>query len=139
MTSDDEIAAIMKKKMNELQKRAEFITKLKKISEPISLNDSNFDIEKNKYPLMLVDFWASWCGPCNMMSPIIEQLAKEYSGKIVFAKINVDENPQIPNRFGIQSIPTMIIFKNGEVVDRIIGAVSKVQIENNLKMYLENR
>ncbi len=137
VSSDDEIAAIMRKKMNELQKRATIITKLKKITEPIPLNDTNFDNEKNKYPLMLVDFWASWCGPCKIISPIIEQLAKEYSGKIVFAKINVDENPQISNRFGIQSIPTMIIFKCGEVVDRIIGALPKVQIENKLKIYLE--
>lgn len=136
-SSDDEIAAIMKKKMNELQKRVEITAKLKKITGPIALNDSNFDQEKNKFPLMLVDFWAAWCGPCRIISPIIEQLAKEYSGKIVFAKINVDENPQISNRFGIQSIPTMIIFKYGEVVDRIIGALSKVQIENKLKIYLE--
>ena len=137
ISSDDEIAAIMRKKMDELQKRATIITKLKKITDQISLNDSNFDNEKNKYPLMLVDFWASWCGPCMIISPIIEQLAKEYSGKIVFAKINVDENPQIANRFGVQSIPTMIILKYGEVVDRIIGALPKVQIENKLKIYLE--
>ena len=137
ISSDDEIAAIMRKKMDELQKRVTIITKLKKITEPIPLNDSNFDYEKNKYPLMLVDFWASWCGPCRIISPIIEQLAKEYSGKIVFAKINVDENPQISNRFGVKSIPTMIILKYGEVVDRIIGAFPKVQIENKLKIYLE--
>ena len=136
-SSDDEIAAIMKKKMNELQKRAEISAKLRKITEPIPLNDSNFDLEKNKFPLMLVDFWTTWCGPCKIISPIIEQLAKEYSGKIVFAKINVDENHQLSNRFGIQSIPTMIIFKYGEVVDRIIGALPKVQIENKLKIYLE--
>ena len=86
---------------------------------------------------MLVDFWATWCGPCKIISPIIEQLAKEYSGKIVFAKINVDENHQLSNRFGIQSIPTMIVFKYGEVVDRIIGVLPKVQIENKLKIYLE--
>ena len=112
-SSDDEIATIMKKKMNELQKRAEITAKLKKITEPIPLNDSNFDLEKNKFPLMLVDFWATWCGPCKIISPIIEQLAKEYSGKIVFAKINVDENHQLSNRFGIQSIPTMIVFRYG--------------------------
>lgn len=136
-SSDDEIAAIMKKKMIELQKRAEISAKLRKITEPIPLNDSNFDLEKNKFPFMLVDFWATWCGPCKIISPIIEQLAKEYSGKIVFAKINVDENHQLSNRFGIQSIPTMIIFKYGEVVDRIIGVLPKVQIENKLKLYLE--
>lgn len=136
-SSDDEVEAIMKKKMNELQKRAEITAKLKKITEPIPLNDSNFDLEKNKFPLMLVDFWATWCGPCKIISPIIEQLAKEYSGKIVFAKINVDENHQLSNRFGIQSIPTMIVFRYGEVVDRIIGALPKVQIENKLKIYLE--
>ena len=102
----------------------------------VHATDSNFNQETGE-GLVLADFWATWCGPCKIISPIVEQLAKEYSGKIVFAKINVDENHQLSNRFGIQSIPTMIVFRYGEVVDRIIGALPKVQIENKLKIYLE--
>jgi thioredoxin 1 len=137
ISHDDEISAIMNKKMKDLQRKLNTLTELKKINSPIILTDSNFDVDKSKYPLLLVDFWASWCGPCKIVLPIIEQLAQQYSGKVVFAKINVDENPVLSNKFGIQSIPTMILFKNGEVVDIIVGALPKVQIENKLNQYLE--
>ena len=137
VSSDEEISALMNKKMKDLQRKFNALIELKKINKPIILSDSNFDIEKSKYPLLLVDFWASWCGPCKVVLPIIEQLAQEYTGKVVFAKINVDENPILSKKFGIQSIPTMILFKYGEVVDIIIGALPKGQIESKLRNYLE--
>lgn len=137
VSSDDEISALMNKKMKDLQRKFNALIELKKINKPIILSDSNFDIEKSKYPLLLVDFWASWCGPCKVVLPIIEQLAQEYTGKVVFAKINVDENPILSKKFGIQSIPTMILFKYGEVIDIIIGALPKGQIESKLRNYLE--
>jgi len=104
-------------------------------SEPVTLTDENFDgfISSNK--LVVVDFWAEWCAPCRMLAPVIEELAKEYAGKIIFGKLNVDENPTTAAKFGIMSIPTLIVFKNGQPVDVIIGAMPKKQIEARLNRY----
>lgn len=110
---------------------------LKNIKEPLNLDDSNFAQTINKYPLLLVDFWAPWCGPCRMMFPIIDQVGKEYVGKLVVGKVNVDENPNISGQFGISSIPTLILFKRGQVVNNIIGSVSKSRIDEMVKMHLE--
>src|SRR4030043_508491 len=84
----------------------------------------------------LVDFWASWCGPCRIVGPIFEELSNEYSGKVKFAKVNVDENPKTPATFGVRSIPTLIMFKGGKAVDQIIGASPKSQLENIVKKVL---
>jgi len=83
-----------------------------------------------------VDFWASWCGPCKMLGPIFEELSGEYSGKVKFAKVNVDENPKIPANYGVRGIPTLIMFKGGKVVDQVVGALPKSQLENILKKVL---
>ena len=136
MSSDDELEAIKQKKMAELQKMAANKAMMSALSEPIALTDANFQGEIAKYPIILVDFWAPWCGPCRMVGPIIEQLAKEYSGKVVFGKVNVDENQRIAGSFGIQSIPTMMIFKGGKAVDVMIGALPKAQIEMKLKQQM---
>lgn len=95
---------------------------------PIPLTDSNFDEIINQSSLALVDFWAPWCGPCLALAPIIEELAKEYLGKILVGKLNVDENPEMAERFQIYSIPTILIMKNGREVERIIGLVPKKRI-----------
>ena len=136
MSSDDELEAIKHKKLAELQKEAATKAMMSSITEPIVLTDSNFASEVTKYPIMLVDFWAPWCGPCKMVSPIIEQLSQEYSGRVAFGKVNVDENQRIAASFGIQSIPTLMIFKGGKAVDVIIGAMPKAQIEMKLKQQL---
>jgi thioredoxin 1 len=138
MGSDDEIEAIKQKKLAELQKEASTKATMSALSEPIVLTDSNFANEIKKYPLMIVDFWAPWCGPCRMISPIIEQLAREYSGRAAFGKVNVDENQRIAALFGVQSIPTLMIFKFDKVVDIMIGAMPKAQIELRLKQQLSN-
>jgi thioredoxin 1 len=138
MSSDDELEAIKQKKLAELQKAAATKAMMSSLTEPIVLTDSNFSSEVAKYPVMLVDFWAPWCGPCRMVSPIIEQLAKEYSGRVAFGKVNVDENQLIAGSFGIQSIPTMMIFKGGKTVDVMIGALPKWQIETKLNQQLSN-
>ena len=136
MSLDDELEAIKHRKLAELQKEADTKAVMSSITEPIVLTDSNFGSEVAKYPIMLVDFWAPWCGPCRMVSPIIEQLAKEYSGKIAFGKVNVDDNQRIAASFGIQSIPTLMLFKDGKAVDIIVGAIPKAQIEMKLKQQL---
>lgn len=136
--SDDELDAIKQKKMAELQKAAEARAALSSITTPLQLTDSNFASETAKYPVILVDFWAPWCGPCRMVAPAIDQLAKEYSGKVVFGKLNVDENPRVASSFGVQSIPTMMVFKNGKVVDVIVGALPKGAIETKLKQHLSS-
>jgi thioredoxin 1 len=133
---NDELEAIKQKKLAELQKTAAERQAMSSITQPVHLTDSNFSSETARYPLMLVDFWAPWCGPCRMVAPVIDQLAKEYSGRVVFGKVNVDENPIISNTFGIASIPTMMIIKGGKVVDVMIGAMPKGQIEVKLKQQL---
>lgn len=136
--SDDELEAIKQKKMAELQKAAEARAALSTIAAPVHLTDANFAGEVARYPVLLVDFWAQWCGPCRMVAPAIDQLAKEYSGKVVFGKLNVDENPHVAGSFGIQSIPTMMVFKNGKTVDVIVGAMPKGAIEAKLKQHLSS-
>ena len=95
----------------------------------ITVTSKNFsnEVEKKKLPV-ISDFWASWCGPCRMLSPILEQAAKELEGKAVVAKINVDDEPELANKFSISSIPTIMVFKNGKVVKKSIGVISKEQI-----------
>ena len=81
---------------------------------------------------MVLDFWAEWCGPCRMVAPIIDELAAEYEGRVIIAKMNVDENPTTPTKFGIRAIPTMILFKGGEAVEQVTGAVTKASIKEML-------
>jgi len=106
-------------------------------SKLIQLNDSNFDEYIKKSDLMVVDFWAPWCGPCKVISPIIEALSTEFAGKATFGKIQVDKNPSISNRFGVISIPTIIFIKDGKEVDRIAGAVARDYISNKVKEHME--
>ncbi|KMY67794.1 thioredoxin [Desulfocarbo indianensis] len=100
----------------------------------LAVTDDTFEAEVLKSDLpALVDFWASWCGPCRAIGPVVEELAEEYAGKVKVAKLNVDESPKTPGQYGIRAIPTLIMFKNGEVVDQITGAVSKSHIESALQ------
>lgn len=103
---------------------------------PINITDGNFDSIIRKYPLVLIDFWAAWCHPCKMVEPIIEALAKENAGKLVCAKLNVDENPQTAAKFRIMSIPTLMLFKDGKHVDTLIGVVPKSRLDDRIKAYL---
>jgi thioredoxin 1 len=104
-----------------------------KVSELLQVNDSNFEDEivKSTLPAM-VDLWAPWCGPCHMVSPLVEELAQEYDGRFKVAKMNIDENPMTPNRYGIRAIPTILLFKDGELADTIVGAVGKAHIESSM-------
>ncbi|QLA16176.1 thioredoxin [Desulfolutivibrio sulfoxidireducens] len=99
----------------------------------IQLSDAAFEVEVLQCDLpVLVDFWAPWCGPCRAMGPVIDELTNEYAGQVKVAKMNVDENPSTPSKFGIRAIPTLILFKGGEVVEQITGAVSKSSIKEML-------
>ena len=94
----------------------------------VKLTRENFEILKTGNLPLVVDFWATWCGPCRMVGPIIEELAKEYDGKIVVGKCDVEENEELASEFGIRNIPTILFFKNGDVVDKIVGAQPKAKM-----------
>ncbi|MCM8806296.1 MAG: thioredoxin [Candidatus Omnitrophica bacterium] len=102
------------------------------------LNDANFESVIKENSFVLVDFYADWCGPCRMMAPVIEELAKELEGKIVVAKINVDENPDTAAKFQIFSIPTFILFKDGKAEQKILGAVGKAGLLEKIKPYISS-
>jgi thioredoxin 1 len=106
-------------------------------AQPIVLADDGFDPVVERCDLMVVDFWAPWCGPCMAMAPIVEQLSQEYGDKVVFGKLNTDENPATTERFGIMGIPTLLFLQGGTEVERIVGAVSKQDIRNALDRFLD--
>ena len=103
------------------------------MGKTIVLNDANFDATINSDKPVLVDFWAEWCGPCKMIGPVVEELAGDYEGKAVIGKLNVDENPDVTARFGIRSIPTLLVFKGGQIVDKQVGAVPKSVLAQKLE------
>ncbi len=107
------------------------------ISQAITLSDDGFDLAVERYDLMVVDFWAPWCGPCMAMAPAIEELAQEYAGRVVFGRLNTDENPMTTEKFGIMGIPTLIILQGGTEVERIVGAVPKQEIRSVLDHFLQ--
>ena len=108
------------------------------MSKPMEVNDGNFAqmVLQSKTPV-LVDFWAAWCGPCRMVAPIVEELAKEYEGRISFAKVDVDQNPKMASQYGIMSIPTLLIFKNGAPISNIVGVRPKADLKKGLDAVLK--
>jgi thioredoxin 1 len=134
--TDEELENIRKNMYNRILNA----NKLEKVNnmdgKSVELNDGNFDQMVSKPGLMVVDFWAEWCAPCRFVSPVLDELAKEYAGKMVLGKLNVDLNPQISARFMIRSIPTIMFFKDGKPVDTVIGALPKPMIETKIKKNL---
>lgn len=131
----DELEQIRAKKMAEMAQRLEKRGIPSYGRQPVDLSDSNFDSTIRANKLVVVDCWAAWCYPCRLVAPVVEDLANEYSSAAMFAKLNVDENPLTASKYYIQSIPTILIIKNGIEVERVIGAVPKEQIEAAIKKH----
>jgi len=138
-SEDEELSKIKKAKIAQMLQQAEAEAKpaVKPLDKPVALTDGSFYSEVSKHKLMVVDFWAPWCGPCRMVSPIVEELAAEYAGKVAFGKVNVDEEMMVASSYGVQGIPTLMVFKNGKAVDRIVGACPKGHIESRFLSYIE--
>jgi thioredoxin 1 len=132
----NELEKLRKKKLEDLKKK--YMNGGKKMetefpNAPLTLTDADVEQTVNKFETLIIDCWAPWCGPCRMVTPIIEELAKELHGKIVFGKLNVDENPQTSAKHQIMSIPTLLVFKNGSLVDRIVGAMPKELLKQRIE------
>jgi thioredoxin 1 len=107
------------------------------MSNTAAVTDASFEQEVLKSDLpVLVDFWAPWCGPCRMVAPIVDEIAKEFDGQIMVYKLNTDENPNVASQYGIRSIPTLMIFKGGDKVDTVVGAVPKTTLSSTITKYL---
>ena len=132
---DEELRRIKEKKLKELMKLKEKEQGMS--TKPVQVTDENFNETISSHPLALIDCWAPWCAPCVVIAPTVEELAKEYAGRVFFGKLNVDENPRTAGIFQIFSIPTLLIMENGKEVDRIVGLVPKNHIEARLKKCLE--
>jgi len=133
MKKDEELERIRAKKLKEFLEKGE----KQKREDIVTLTSSSFDkFLKNTNLPVLVDFWAEWCMPCRIMAPVMEELARDYAGKTVFARVNVDENPEVASRYVIMSIPHFIIFRNGRPTERIVGAVGRGPLEEALKKHL---
>lgn len=136
MEEDEELERIRRKKMRDMMKRKESKPGPVATGKPIEMTDSDFDEIVKKGGLVVVDCWAAWCAPCLMISPIIEELAKEYAGRILFGKLNVDGNRKVALEYQLMSIPTILVFKNGKLVDRIIGAMPRRLLEPKITQHL---
>ncbi|MBC7120381.1 MAG: thioredoxin [Candidatus Methanosuratus sp.] len=133
---DEELKKIKERKLQEITSKKGDENKLSNEIE-ITVTDGNFEsIITNTNSLVVIDFWATWCGPCMYMVPIFEKLAKKYAGKAIFGRMNVDENPIVPGKLGIYGIPTFVFFKNGKEIDRKIGAMGEADLEAAIKRYL---
>jgi len=133
--ADEELAEIRRRKLEALVGQSKD-TGVKKLSGVTEVKDSTFEEFVKSAPLVIVDCWAPWCGPCRMLSPIIEQLAEEFEGKIKFGKMNTDENESTPMKFNITAIPTMLVFKNVVPAARIVGAGNKDFMRQKFSKYL---
>jgi thioredoxin 1 len=126
---DDELQRIREKKLREMVEHMQGST----VPAVHPVNEANFRQMLAAHPFLVIDFWAEWCGPCRMVAPVIEELSREYSGQVTFAKCNTDENPGIAGGFGISAIPTIILFRDGTVADIVVGAHPKDALKARIK------
>jgi len=134
----DELDEIKKKKMEKMMKDMNKppAPSIELPDKPVIVTDATIDSMASAYPLFILDCWAEWCGPCRMIGPIIEQLAAEMKGQAVFGKLNVDQNMQTANKYRISAIPTLMIFKDGKLIDKLVGAYPKPALTAKLQKYL---
>ncbi len=124
----------MEKMMNDMNKPPE--PGITYPDKPVVVTDSTVDSAASQYPIFILDCWAEWCGPCRMVAPVLEEMAREMKGKAVFGKLNVDENMQTANKYRISAIPTLLIFKNGKLVDKQVGALPKATLAGKIQKFL---
>jgi thioredoxin 1 len=136
----DDLQEIRNKKMEQLKKI--YMNGGKKNMDenmpdtPLQISDSNIDSTVSKYPVIVIDCWAPWCGPCRMVEPVVEELARQMKGKVVFGRLNVDENPATSMKYGIMSIPSLLMFKNGQLIDTFVGAMPEPILKAKITSHL---
>jgi len=133
---DEELERIRQKKLRQLMEKVTDPQKKSVPNKPVDLTDASFTGAVQNHPLVVVDCWAPWCGPCRYVSPLVEELARDYAGRIFFGKLNVDENREVAAQYGIMSIPTLLVFKDRKLVDRIVGAMPRQMLEPKITRYL---
>jgi len=144
MVKDEELERIRLKKLDEMRKYSglhdmpDFLQAQKEEDRPIKVTDSTLMEIVQKYALVVIDCWAPWCAPCHIIAPIIEELARDYAGKVTFGKLNVDENRKVSMQYQIMGIPTLLVFKGGELVDRIVGVIPRQMLEPKITRYLQS-
>jgi len=131
-----ELERIKQAKLREMMKNVTSEKRETAFNKPLEINDATFKEIIQNHSLVVVDCWAPWCGPCRMVAPIIEELSRDYAGKILFGKLNVDENREVSMQYQIMGIPTLLVFKNGKLVERIVGAMPRQMLEPKIKCYL---
>ena len=135
MKDDEELEMIKYRRLKHLMRKSSEEQK-QVIDKPVEVTDSNFMEIIQRNPLVVIDCWAPWCPPCHIIAPIIDNMARDYAGRILFGKLNVDENQIATTHFQIMSIPTLLIFKNGKLIDRIIGAMPRHLLEPRITQHL---
>jgi thioredoxin 1 len=133
---DEELEKIRQAKLREMMKKSKSFEEEALINKPVEVTDATFNETVQNHPLAVIDCWAAWCGPCRMIAPVIEELAREYAGKVVFGKLDVDRNRAVTMQYQIMSIPTLMVFSHGKLVDRIMGALPKPVLEARITCYL---
>jgi thioredoxin 1 len=133
---DEEMDKIRQAKLREMMKKSKSFEEKALMNKPVEVTDATFNETVQNHPLVVIDCWAAWCGPCRMIAPVIEELAREYAGKVVFGKLNVDKNRLVTMQYQIMSIPTLMVFNHGKLVDRIMGALPKPVLEAQITRYL---
>ena len=137
MKNDEELEKIKQRKLRQLmEKTVETEKKTSALNKPVEISDATFKETIQNHPLVVIDCWAPWCGPCQIVAAVIEALAQDYAGKLLFGKLNVDENRKVATQYQIMSIPTLLVFKNEKLIDRIVGAMSRQMLEPKITRHL---
>jgi len=137
-SEDEELARIKRAKLQEMMRSVAGKKQEKPtLSKPVKVTDATFKETIQNNPLVVVDCWAPWCGPCQIVAPVIEEMARDYAGRILFGKLNVDENQEVATQYQIMGIPTLLVFKNGKLADRIVGAMPRQILEPKITRYLQ--